>query len=352
MRKIQLSTCAVGPDEPCLIIVDAGVNHNNIPKRAFQLIKTAAKAGANIVKFQTYSADRLTTKTAPRYWDSELDTDTGGTQYDTFKRLDRLPKETYHEMVKLCREEGVIFCSTPFDISSAEFLEELGVEIFKISSSDITYHQLIKTVAQTGKPIILSTGAASISEIEEAVDMILKTENDKIILQHCILNYPCDAQNANLNKMRKLMDIFSEFPVGYSDHTEGIVIPFAAVATGAKTIEKHYTIDRKLPDSPDHSLSLDPPELQQMVDGIRKIEKSFGRFVDGYYQAEEKAYRYARKSLVANMDIPRGTVIERHMLTCKRPGTGIYPKYLDTVVGRKVKIDIKEDTTITWEMVS
>ena len=351
MKKIQLSSCAVGPNEPCLIIVDAGVNHNNIPERAFQLIKTAAKAGADIVKFQTYSADTITTKTAPRYWDPRLDTDGGGTQYNTFKRLDNLPKETYQEMMKLCRQEGVIFCSTPFDIGSAEFLEDLGVEIFKISSSDITYHQLIKTVAEMGKPIILSTGTASIDEIEETINIILKMGNDKIILQHCILSYPCDAENANLNKMTKLREIFSEFPIGYSDHTEGIVVPLAAVALGAKTIEKHYTLDKKLPDSPDHSLSLDPPELQQMVDGIRKIEKSFGRFVNGYYQAEERAYHYARKSIVASMNIPEGTVIERHMLTCKRPGTGIYPKYLDNIVGRKAKIDIKEDTTITWEMV-
>ena len=352
MKKIQLSSCAVGPEEPCLVMVDAGVNHNNIPERAFQLIKTAAEAGADVVKFQTYTADTITTRTAPRYWNSRLDTDGGGTQYDTFKRLDSLPRETYQEMMKLCRDEGIIFCSTPFDIKSAEFLENLGVEIFKISSSDITYPQLIKTVAATGKPVILSTGTASIDEVKDAVDIMLKAGNDKIILQHCVLSYPCDAGDANLNKMLKLKEVFPEFPVGYSDHTEGIAIPLAAVALGAKTIEKHYTIDKKLPDSPDHSFSLDPPELRRMVDSIRQVEKSLGSFVNGYYQVEEKAYRYARKSIVASVDIPEGAVIERHMLTCKRPGTGIYPKYLDTVVGKKAATEIKADTTLTWEMVA
>jgi sialic acid synthase SpsE len=351
MKKIQLSTCAVGSDEPCIIIVDAGVNHNNIPERAFQLIKTAAKRGANIVKFQTYTADTITTRTAPRYWDPRLDTDGGGTQYDTFKRLDKLPKETYKEMIKLCREEGVIFCSTPFDIKSAEFLEGLGVEIFKISSSDITYHQLIKAVSETKKPVILSTGTASIAEIEEAIDIILKTGNDKIILQHCILSYPCKVEDANLNKMIKLMEVFSEFPVGYSDHTEGFLVPFAAVALNARTIEKHYTIDKRLPDSPDHSFSLDPDDLTKLVNGIRKIEKSLGTFVDGHYPAEEKAYYYARKSVVATIDISKDKVIRKSMLTCKRPGTGISPKYLDTVVGKRAKIDIGKDTTITWDMI-
>jgi len=332
-------------------MVDAGVNHNNMPERAFQLIKTAAKSGANIVKFQTYTADTITTKTAPRYWNHKLDMDSGGTQYDTFKRLDKLPEETYYEMVKLCKKEGIIFCSTPFDIKSAEFLEELGVEIFKISSSDITYHQLIKKIAETQKPIIISTGTASIKEIKEAITTILKSGNENIVLQHCILSYPCNAENANLSKMKKLMEVFPEFPVGYSDHTVGNVVSFAAVAMGARTIEKHYTIDKKLPDSPDHSLSLDPDDLKELVVGIRSIEKSFGKFVDGYYPAEEKAYLYARKSLVAIENIPKGTVIKRSMVTCKRPGTGIYPKDLDKIIEKKAKIDIKSDTTITWDMV-
>jgi sialic acid synthase SpsE len=199
--------------------------------------------------------------------------------------------------------------------------------------------------------IILSTGTASFKEIKEAMSIILKTGNDNIILQHCILSYPCDSENVNLNKMKKLMDIFPQFPIGYSDHTIGNIVPFAAVAMGAKTIEKHYTIDKKLPDSPDHSFSLNPYELGELVAGIRTIEKSFGTIVDGYYPAEKSAFLYARKSLVAIENIPKGTIIKRKMITCKRPGTGIYPKDLDKVIGKKTKIDIKSDTTITWDMI-
>lgn len=351
MKRIKLSTCAIGPKEPCLVIVDAGVNHNNDPERAFQLIKTAARGGANMVKFQTYKAETITTRSAPRYWNPKLDTDGGGTQYDTFKKLDSLPLETYREMMRLAKEEGIIMSSTPFDLKSVEFLADLGIEIFKISSSDITYLQLIKEVAETGKPVVFSTGAASIGEIEEVINTMVRAKNNKIVLQHCILSYPNNIENAHLKKMTKLMEIFPEYPVGYSDHTESLIVPYTAAAMGARTIEKHYTIDRLLPDSPDHSLSLDPQALQEMVKGIRAIEKSFGYYVNGYYPAEEKAYLYARKSIVAQINISQGTTLEPHMLTCKRPGTGIYPKYMDMLIGRKARTDIKEDTTITWDMI-
>jgi sialic acid synthase SpsE len=351
MKQIILPGRAIGPEDPCLVIVDAGVNHNNVPERAFELIRSAARAGADVVKFQTYSADAITTKTAPRYWSSHLDTDKGGTQYDTFKRLDSLPLETYTEMVEVCKKEGVIFSSTPFDLKSARFLEKLGTELYKISSSDVTYHQLLKTVAETQMPIILSTGTASIREIENAIRVIQKTGNDNIVLQHCMLSYPCRTEDANLVKMQKLMGRFHDIPVGYSDHTEGLIVPFAAVAMGAKSIEKHYTIDKKLPDSPDHSFSLTPDELQQMVEGIRTIEKSMGTFIDGHYPAEEKAYKFARKSVVSAVPIPKGIVIKETMLTCKRPGTGIYPEHLEELVGKTARADIAEDTVITWEMV-
>lgn len=351
MLTIHLSTRTVGPEAPCLIIVDAGVNHNNNPERAFQLIKTAAKSGADVVKFQTYKADTITTKTAPRYWNPRLDTDGGGTQYDTFKRLDSLPGETYREMMKVAKKEGIIMSSTPFNLKDVELLAKLNIEIFKISSSDVTYLQLVKAVAETGKPVVLSTGTAYIGEIEEAINTMVRANNNKIILQHCILSYPNEIENANLRKMTKLMEIFPDYPIGYSDHTEGFIAPFTAVALGARSIEKHYTIDRLLPDSPDHSFSLDPLALEEMSKGIRDIEKSFGKYLDGYYPAEEKAYHYARKSVVAQVNIAAGTVLEPQLLTCKRPGTGIYPKYLDMLVGRKARVDIKEDTTITWDMI-
>lgn len=350
MKNVVIGDKTVGEGHPCFILMDAGVNHNNDVKRAVKLIQTAAQSGADMVKFQTYTAEKMATKTAPRYWNPKLDTDGGGTQYDTFKRIDKLPKEAYREMIAACREYHIIFCSTPFDPEGARFLNELGVGVFKIASADLTYPQLLQTVAKTGKPVILSTGLASLGEIREAVQTVRDCGNDQIILQHCILSYPCSFENANLRKMSKIQETFPEIPVGYSDHTYGITAPLAAVALGARSIEKHYTIDKSLPDSPDHSFSLDPAELKEMVGRIRDLEKTLGTFVDGPYPAEEKAFKFARKSLVSTRNIAKGTRVTSEMLTCKRPGTGIYPKELEAVAGRRAKRDIPEDTTLTWEM--
>jgi len=352
MRRVKIRNKHVGEKDPCLIIVDAGVNHNNDVERAKELIRKAAEAGADVIKFQTYKADTITIRTAPRYWDPKLDTDKGGTQYDTFSRIDDLPIDAYYEMKELCEKLDIIFSSTPFNIDDAEFLSSLDMDVFKISSSDITYPQLIRTVAKTGKPIIMSTGTASIAEIKEAISIIRSEGNEDIILQHCVLSYPCKDKDANLSKMTKIQEIFKDIPVGYSDHTLGTVIPLTSVAMGAKTIEKHFTIDKSLPDSPDHSLSVDPEELKEMVFTIRRAEQSMGAFVDGYYEAEGKAFMYARKSIVAKVEIPKGTIIKEDMLTCKRPGNGIYPKYIDKVIGSKTIVDIKADMTITFEMIS
>lgn len=351
MHNVQIGEKIIGANDPCYILVDAGVNHNNDVERAKALITTAARGGADMVKFQTYTAEKMATKTAPRYWNPKLDTDGGGTQYDTFKRIDQLPLEAYQEMVACCREHKITFCSTPFDPDGAAFLNELGVGVFKIASADLPYTHLVKYVARTRKPVIFSTGLATIGEIEEAVQIMRAADNDQIILQHCVLSYPCEFEDANLRKMQKIQEIFPEIPVGYSDHTYGITAALAAIAMGARTIEKHYTVDKSLPDSPDHSFSLDPEDLKQLVDKARIIEKTFGHFVNGPYEAETKAFQLARKSLVAAKDIPQGTVITADMLACKRPGTGIYPRFFEVVVGRTARQTIREDTTITWEMV-
>ena len=351
MRNVQIGKKSVGENQPCFILMDAGVNHNNDLERAKALITTAARSGADMVKFQTYTAEKMATKTAPRYWDPKLDTDGGGTQYETFKRIDQLPLESYQAMVDCCNKNDIIFCSTPFDPESAAFLNELGVGVFKIASADLPYTHLVRYVAQTKKPVIFSTGLATIGEIEEAVQIMRAAGNDQIILQHCVLSYPCEFEGANLRKMQKIQEIFPEIPVGYSDHTYGTTAALAAIAMGARTIEKHYTVDKSLPDSPDHSFSLDPNELKILVETARNIEKTFGIFVNGPYEAEAKAFQLARKSLVAAKNIPQGTVITAELLTCKRPGTGIYPKFFEWVVGRTARQTIKEDTTITWEMV-
>lgn len=351
MKDIVFNRFKVGKESPCVVMIDAGVNHNNDLERALKIIDLAADNGADIVKFQTYKAKQITTKTAPRYWNDKLNTDAGGSQYDTFARLDGLPVEGYQEMKKRCEERGVVFSSTPFNLPDVEILEDVGMDVYKISSSDLTYLDLIREVARTGKPVIISSGCGSVGEIEKAFETIRSVRNEQIILQHCILQYPCDDENANLSKMVKLQEIFPDIPVGYSDHTIGTVVPTSAVALGAKTIEKHFTIDKKLPDSPDHKLSVDPDELGVMVDAIRRTEKAIGTFCNGHYPAEEKAWKFARKSLVSTVHIPAGTVITKEMLTCKRPGTGIYPEYMDFVIGMKTKVPVDEDTVITKEMI-
>lgn len=351
MNVVKIGNRKVGRGYPTLVIAEVGVNHNGSIERGIKLIEAAANAGADVVKFQTYKANQIVTKKAPRYWDERLNDDNGGTQYDTFSKLDSMSIEGYKAFKKRCEELNVIFTSTPFNLPDVDLLEKIGVDVYKISSSDITYVQLLKYVAQKGKPIILSTGCATIGEIERAVDIIYRQGNKDIILQHCILQYPCDDENANLVKMQKIQEIFPDIPVGYSDHTIGITIPAMSVAMGAVTVEKHFTIDNKLPDSPDHKLSANPKELKEMIKMIRTIEKAKGYFKNGYYPAEEAAYLNARKSLVSNCFIKKGTVITEDMLTAKRPGTGIYPEYIDFVVGSTAKVDIEEDTTITKEMI-
>lgn len=341
----------LGFDEPCVVLLDAGVNHNNDMDRAIALIDTAHAGGASAIKFQTYTAEEISTRTAPRYWDPKLDTDGGGSQYDMFKRVDHLPKSAYAEMKAHASELGIAFTSSPFGMESAEFLIELGVDFFKIASAELIYHDMIRACAETGRPLIMSTGTATIGEIEEALAVCADAGNDKVALQHCILSYPCADEDANLARMLKMQQFWPDIPLGYSDHTLGTRIPLAAVAMGAHSIEKHYTVDKTLPDSPDHGLSLSADELPGFMGDLRSVESALGTYVNGHYPAEEKAWMYARKSLTAARDIEAGAVITRDMLTVKRPGTGIYARFTDVVVGRTAKTDIREDTTITWDMV-
>jgi sialic acid synthase SpsE len=341
----------LGGNNPSVIILDAGVNHNNDVARAKELIRTAKEGGADIIKFQTYSADEITTKKAPRYWNPKLDTDGGGSQYDMFKKVDGLPKSAYYELKEYAKELKIIFSSSPFGMESAKFLKKLDVDVYKVASAEMTNHEMIKFIADIGKPVILSTGACSIGEIEEVLDIIFKAGNKQLALQHCILSYPCRDEDANLIKMVRLQQLFPEIPVGFSDHTYGTVIPLAAVALGAKSIEKHYTIDKNLPDSPDHKFSLTKDELSNFVTDCRRIENSLGKYKDAYYPAEKKAYLYARKSIVAEKPIKKGMVITKDIISCKRPGTGISPKFMSLVIGRKAKVNIDEDEIIRWDMV-
>ena len=347
--KVKIANKLVGEGEPCFVIAEAGANHNGDVEIAKSLVIEAAKNGADAVKFQTYTAEKLVTRTAPKYWVDRGEP--GGTQFSTFEKLDSLTETECRQVFELAKEMGILFLSTPFDEESADFLQELGVPAFKIASADITHHPLISHVAAKRLPMIVSTGLATVGEIEEAVSVMHQSGNDNIVLLHCVLSYPTAPKDANLSAMVTLQRVFPRYPIGFSDHTIGLTIPIAAVALGAKVIEKHFTVDKSLPDSPDHPLSVDPRELRDMVESIRRVEEALGSDRKGPVEAEKEAFRYARRSIVASVDIRKGTRITREMLTYKRPGTGIPPKFIDVVIGREAKRDVKEDEVVTWEHV-
>jgi N,N'-diacetyllegionaminate synthase len=339
----------VGQGHPCYVIAEAGVNHNCDVQLGYRLIESAGAAGADAIKFQSYKAGKIATRVAPRYW-TEPD-DPRGTQWDTFDRLDKLSDRDFKSLLGHARQVGLTAFSTPFDDEAVDFLASLDVPAFKIASADLTCHGLISRAARLGKPMILSTGTSTLAEVEEALEVCAQAGNDSVVLLHCTLKYPCPPEGINLRMMEHLMRAFPSVPVGLSDHSLGISVPQAAVALGACMIEKHYTVDKKLPGSPDHHLSVDPTDMKAMVEGIRTVEKALGRAQKSLEPLERDAFLYARRSVTSAVAIPRGTRITRAMLTYKRPGTGISPRFLDQVAGRVASADIPEDTTITWEMV-
>jgi sialic acid synthase SpsE len=340
---------AVGIGQPCYVVAEAGVNHNCDVGLGRRLVETAHAAGADAIKFQSYTASRIVTRVAPRYW-VEKD-DPQGTQWDTFDRLDKLSARDFESLLAHARTVGITAFSTPFDDQAVDELARLEVPAFKIASADLTCHGLIERAARVGRPMILSTGTSTLGEVEEAVEVCRRAGNEQVVLLHCTLKYPCPPEGINLRMMQHLMSAFPGVPVGLSDHSLGISVPQAAAALGACMIEKHYTVDKTLPGSPDHHLSVDPLDLRAMVDGIRTVEKALGTPVKGLEPLEMEAWRYARRSVTSAAAIPKGTTITRAMLTYKRPGTGISPRHLDLVVGRVARVDIAEDTTVTWEMV-
>ena len=339
----------VGKGAPCYVIAEAGVNHNCDVQLGYKLVETAGGAGADAIKFQSYTAGKIATRVAPRYW-VEPD-DPRGTQWDTFDRLDKLSARDFAALLAHAKSIGLTAFSTPFDDQAVDELAALQVPAFKIASADLTCHGLIERAARVGKPMILSTGTSTLAEVEEALTVCRRAGNEQVVLLHCTLKYPCPPEGINLRMMEHLMRAFPGVPVGLSDHSLGISVPQAAVALGACMVEKHYTVDKTLPGSPDHHLSVDPSDLRAMVDGIRTVEKALGKAVKGLEPLETEAWRFARRSVTSARAIARGTTITREMLTYKRPGTGISPRHLELVVGRVARADIPNDTTLRWEMV-
>ena len=333
------------------IIAEAGVNHNGSIEIAKKLIDAAVDARADAVKFQTFKAEKIVTRTAQKADYQIKNTGTDESQFDMLKQLE-LPHDAYKELFLHCIEKNIVFMSTPFDEESAGMLDELGMSIFKIPSGEITNKPLIRHIAAKNKPVILSTGMSYLEEVEKAVGWIKdvwKTldEKPRLTLLHCVSNYPSAIEDTNLLAMKTMEETFG-FPVGYSDHTMGIEIPIAAVAMGARVIEKHFTLDRSM-QGPDHKASLEPDELSAMVKAIRNIEMAIGDGIKKPAKNEMETRDIVRKSLVAASDIKAGETISFEDIVIKRPGTGIYPEFKEKVIGMQAKKNISVDSVIRWE---
>jgi len=343
--KIKINDRIVGDGEPCFIIAEAGVNHNGDVELAKKLIDVTEEAKVDAIKFQTFKTENVVTKDAPKADYQIKNTDSNKSQYKMLKELE-LKEEDFKELYRYARKKGIIFLSTPFDFESADFLDELGIPAFKISSTDLTNLPFLEYVAEKGKPVILSTGMGTLGEIEDAINTIKNTGDNEIVLLHCITNYPADFESLNLRAIQTLREAF-KLPVGFSDHSLGIYAPLVAVALGAVVIEKHFTLDKNLP-GPDHKASLDTRELKEMVKWIRLTEKSLGDGIKKPTPEEEEIKKVARRSIVTKVNIPKGTVITEEMITFKRPGTGLSPKYYKEIIGKRARRDINIDEMIYW----
>ncbi|WP_242865963.1 N-acetylneuraminate synthase [Desnuesiella massiliensis] len=333
-----------GDGKPCFIIAEAGVNHNGDINIAKKLVDAAFEAGVDAVKFQSFKAENLVTNKAPKA-DYQKETTGNGNQYEMLKSLE-LSYEDHIVLKSYCEEKGILFISTPFDFESVDLLEKLNVPLYKISSGDLTNIPLLKYIAKLKRPMIISTGMANLVEIEDAVEVTKKEGNDKISLLHCTSNYPTEYEEVNLNAMTTLKNAF-KLPVGYSDHTIGIEVPIAAVAMGAKIIEKHFTLDKEM-GGPDHKASLNPEELGRMVLSIRNIEKAFGDGIKKCNKSEEKSKFVSRKSIVAKRFIKSGEIITEEMLDFKRPENGLSPIYLDEILNKVAITEICKDEIINF----
>ncbi len=329
-----------------IIIAEAGVNHNGDFEKAKKLVDVASDAGVDFVKFQTFQAEKLVTKSADRAEYQNQNTADGDSQFEMLKKLE-LSVEQHHKLIDYCQEKNIQFFSTGFDLESLEFLQQLGLKLAKIPSGEITNLPYLQKIAQLFDEVILSTGMADMEEIQSAVNVLLDNglKKENLTILHCNTEYPTPMEDVNLKAMLYIQNELG-VKVGYSDHTLGIEVPIAAVALGATVIEKHFTLDRNLP-GPDHKASLEPNELKAMVSGIRNIEKAItGSGIKEPSPSEIKNKPVARKSIVAKTSIKKGEFFTTDNLTVKRPATGISPMKWNEIVGTIAQRDYQEDELI------
>jgi N,N'-diacetyllegionaminate synthase len=338
----------VGADAPCYVIAEAGANHNRDLDIARRLIEVAADAGADAVKFQTYSGNRIYSKNTPRF--SYLEAITDKPPAELLEDIS-LPREWQPLLADHARERGIDFFSAPFDDDAIAELDALDVPVLKIASFELVDHLLIRRAAATGRPLLISTGMATLGEVEDAIGVAVAEGATDIGLMQCTSVYPAPASSINLRAMDTMRQAFGR-PTGLSDHTTGIAVAIGAAALGAAFVEKHFTLDRTM-EGPDHPFALEPDELAAMISGIRDTQAAMGDGRKDGPTPEESGemYTLGRRSLIVARDLPAGTVLDEEMITVKRPGFGIPPKHLQIVVGRALKVDAAEDDILTWDMV-
>lgn len=339
------------------LIAEIGVNYYDIAKKlnislmdaAKAMVLSAKNAGIHAAKFQTYKAETLASKYSPSYWDTSEEPTTS--QYALFKKFDTFGKAEYEELSLFCKQVGIEFCSTPFDFESADYLDAM-MEIYKISSSDLTNLPFIEYMAKKGKPILLSTGASNLNEIHDAVDCIRRYNDKELVLFHCVLEYPTPYEHANLAKIQALKQVFPRVYIGYSDHTKpdaSYDVLKTAYLLGADVVEKHFTLDKTLQGN-DHYHAMDPHDAEEILSAIEHIDCLKGAGGLQVLPSEQAARENARRSIVAAIDISKGTVLTEDMLAFKRPGTGISPRDLSMVLGKVAEMEIKKDSLIKLAM--
>ncbi len=335
----------VSRKEKCFIIAEIGVNHGGSVDLAFKMIDEAKKCGADAVKFQTFKAETLVGTNAPKVKYQKATTDVNETHFDMIKSLE-FKYEDHEPVINYCKTKKIEFISTPYDVESAFFLNDLGVKIFKTASADIVDLPLHEFLAATRKRVIISTGMATLGEIEDVLSIYQREDISKVSLLHCVSNYPCSYESLNLNVLRTLVEVFN-LPVGFSDHSIGPFPAAAAVALGAAIIEKHFTLDKEMA-GPDHKASSTPDEFKILVNAIRIAEESLGSKVKKVQAEELEMRNISRKSIFLNKNIAEGNIINKSDLTLKRPGSGIYANLLPQIIGRKASRDLLENEMLVF----
>lgn len=346
---IQIGTRAAGAGQPVFVIAEAGVNHNGDMGLAKKLIDAAADAGADAVKFQTFTPEEIVSDTAPQAEYQTANTGREESQISMLRGL-VLPHKEHSALKKFAEKKGLVFLSTPFSIPDADFLETLDIVAYKIPSGELTNIPFLAHLAKKGKPVLLSTGMGTLEEVREALNVLKENGATDIAIFHCTSEYPAPPADINLRAMQTLASEFG-LPTGLSDHSDGIYIAIAAVALGACILEKHFTLDRSLP-GPDHKASLEPSELKEMIRCIRAVEQALGSGDKKPTKGEMDTALVARKSVVARRDIAAGTRITAEDVYIVRPGTGISPKHFVEVIGKTSKQAIPRGTPLRWNMLA